>query len=331
MKAKVMAACVMLLGVASGLAAQTPPAPQSPLVPIPGAAVDALKVEFEVASVKPSGPNTGPLPVAIPTIVPLGGRVTGRNLPLRILIRTAFDVNENQILGAPDWDMSDKFDIQATATMSSDPQVMTKELQAALRSLLADRFKLTFHVETRELPVSALVIARDDGRLGPDLKPSASDCSKGSEEQAKLLQSLSTGNTADAAAAILKGGPIKCAVMPRLPTTPPAPGTAPMITMHGDGQSPEILVQLLKQFTGRLVVDKTGLKGLYDFDLQVDIATLLATASQMGVNLPVTNLPPSDGPALLTALQEQLGLKLDSQRGPVEVLVIDSVEKPTPD
>ena len=106
-----------------------------------------------------------------------------------------------------------------------------------------------------------------------------------------------------------------------------------MITMHGDGQSPEILIALLKQFTGRLVVDKTGLKGLYDFDLQIDMQTMLAAASQMGLNLPVsaTNLPPSDGPSLLTALEEQLGLKLDSQRGAVEVLVIDNVAKPTPD
>jgi uncharacterized protein (TIGR03435 family) len=312
------------------LSAQAPVAPKAALATIPGAAPDALKATFEVASVKPSGENTGPLPVAVPMILPQGGRITGRNLPLRLLIRTAYDVNDNQIVGAPDWDMSDKFDLQATASFSSNPQTMGKELQAAIRALLADRFKLKFHLETRELPVSALVIARSDGRLGQDLKPSTSECSKPSEEQTKALESLSSGDPT-AMLAVMKGAPLKCTVTPRLPTAP-TPGTLPMIGMHGDGQPMEVVVQLLKQFTGRLIVDKTGLTGLYDFDIQIDMQTMLAAASSLGVNVPVpANLPPSDGPSLLTALQEQLGLKLDSQRGPVEVIVIDSVEKPSPD
>jgi uncharacterized protein (TIGR03435 family) len=311
------------------LSAQTPVAPKAALTTIPGAAADALKKSFDVTSVKPSGPSTGP--IAVPMILPQGGRITGRNLPLRLLIRSAYDVNDNQIVGAPDWDMSDKFDLQATAAFSADPQTMGKELQAAIRALLADRFKLKFHVETRELQVSALVLARTDGRLGQDLKPSTSDCSKPNEEQAKQLESLTSGNQS-AALAVLKGEPVKCGVTPRMPTTP-TPGTLPMIGMHGDGQSMEVLVQMLKQLTGRLIVDKTGLTGLYDFDIQIDMQTMLAAASNLGVNVPVaaTNLPPSDGPSLLTALQEQLGLKLDSQRGPVEVIVIDSVEKPSPD
>ena len=328
----VIALVAALIALAGPGAAQSPATGKPTLLPIPGAAPDALTTRFEVASVKPSGENTGPMPIAIPVILPQGGRITGRNLPLRLLIRTAYDVNENQIVGAPDWDMSDKFDIQATASFSQNPQTMAKELQAAIRGLLADRFKLKFHIETRELPVSALVLSRSDGRLGKDLKPSTSDCSKPTEEQAKALQSLSSGDPS-AALAVLKGAPIKCSVTPRLPTAPPTPGTLPMIGMHGDGQSMEILVTLLKQLTGRLVVDKTGLTGLYDFDIQIDMQTMLAAASQFGVNLPVnqTNLPPSEGPSLLTALEEQLGLKLDSQRGPVEVIVIDSVARPTPD
>jgi len=320
--------------VASELSAQTPAPASSPdaVVRISALAPGAPTTQFDVASVKPSGANTGPLPIAVPMILPpIGGRVTGSNLPLRILVRTAYDLNDNQIVGGPDWQMSDKFDIQATGTFSVDPKAMTKELQAALRALLAERFKFKAHAETRELPVSALVIARSDGRLGPDLKPSKSDCSKAGEEQAKMLQSLTSGDRTAAAAALLKGEPIKCSVMPRMPTAP-TPGTLPMIGMHGDGQSTEVLVQLLKQLTGRMIVDKTGLTGLYDFDIQIDMQTMLAAASQLGVNLPIatTNLPPSDGPSLLTALQEQLGLKLDSQRSQVEVLVIDSVEKPTP-
>jgi uncharacterized protein (TIGR03435 family) len=84
--------------------------------------------------------------------------------------------------------------------------------------------------------------------------------------------------------------------------------------------------------SGKLVQDKTGLTGLYDFELSFDPEVMLRMASQFGVNLPgPVNLPPSDSPSLLTALREQLGLKLDSARGPVEVLVIDSAEMPMPD
>jgi len=94
------------------------------------------------------------------------------------------------------------------------------------------------------------------------------------------------------------------------------------------------LTQFLTQVTGRMVHDKTGLTGLYDFELRFDPQVLMAMLPQLGLNIPsaaTANLPPSDSPALLTALQEQLGLKLDSQKGPVEVLVIDSVEMPEPD
>jgi uncharacterized protein (TIGR03435 family) len=94
------------------------------------------------------------------------------------------------------------------------------------------------------------------------------------------------------------------------------------------------VTQFLTQITGRIVQDKTGLTGLYDFELKFDPQVLMAMLPQLGINVPAAataNLPPSDSPALLDALPEQLGLKLDSQRGPVEVLVIDSAEMPQPD
>jgi uncharacterized protein (TIGR03435 family) len=94
------------------------------------------------------------------------------------------------------------------------------------------------------------------------------------------------------------------------------------------------LIQFLTQLTGRVVHDKTGLTGLYDFELRFDPQILMTILPQFGVNVPAgtaANLPGSDNPALLTALQEQLGLKLESQRAPVEVLVIDSAETPQPD
>jgi len=104
--------------------------------------------------------------------------------------------------------------------------------------------------------------------------------------------------------------------------------------MRGNGQAMIGLTKFLTQVTGRMVHDKTGLTGLYDFELRFDPQVLMAMLPQLGLNIPsaaTANLPASDSPALLTALQEQLGLKLDSQKGPVEVMVIDSAEMPEPD
>jgi uncharacterized protein (TIGR03435 family) len=93
------------------------------------------------------------------------------------------------------------------------------------------------------------------------------------------------------------------------------------------------IVDMLTQFTGRAVRDKTGLTGRYDFAMKMDIQMVLAMAKRMGANIPAAaaNIPQSDGSSLMTALNEQLGLKLESTRGPVDVVVIDNVEAPTPD
>jgi uncharacterized protein (TIGR03435 family) len=101
--------------------------------------------------------------------------------------------------------------------------------------------------------------------------------------------------------------------------------------MKASGQAMSTLALLLTQLMGRPVVDKTGLNGLYDFDLTIDLRTLLNLYQELGVN--VGPLPPTlpEGPSMMTLLQEDLGLKLDSQRGPGEVLVVDSAERPTPD
>ena len=105
------------------------------------------------------------------------------------------------------------------------------------------------------------------------------------------------------------------------------------LMMRGDGQEMKQIVEILTQLTGRTVRDKTGLAGRYDFDMKMDLQMVLALAQRMGANIPAAaaNLPQSDGSSLTTALNEQLGLKLDSTRGPVDVVVIDSVEAPTPD
>ncbi len=105
------------------------------------------------------------------------------------------------------------------------------------------------------------------------------------------------------------------------------------ISLHGDGQEIPQLIAVLTQLAGRQVRDKTGLTGRYDFDMKLDLQTLLRMAQGMGVNVPAeaANIPQSDGSSLMTALNEQLGLTLDSVRAPVDVLIVDNVEAPATD
>jgi len=297
---------------------------------------------FEVASIKLSDPNnTSPLGM-IPLILPQGpGRLSASNVPLRLLVRMAYQVQDFQIVGGPSWQTSQKFDIVAKA--ADDVSLTdTSKLMPMLKSLLEDRFKLKTHMETREMPIEQLVVARSDGKLGPNLRPSTSDCKSAAvqEEQQKRAQAAMSalkGNPGALAGVLPKPGEvIPCSMMPMIGGVPGAQGGAaggtPSFGLRGNGQSLTVLLQLLSGATGKTVQDKTGLTGLYDFELSFDPEVLLRMVSQLGINLPTpANLPPSDNPSLLTALREQLGLKLDSARGPVEVLVIDSVEMPTPD
>ena len=303
MKVSAVLAAALAMAAVAGVAAQAPPK------------------SFEVASIKPSAPNPGDVMSSFPRMVPGNGRLTAANLPLRLLIRIAHEVQDFQVSGGPPDLMTAKFDIIATAEDGASPT--TKDTLAMLRGLLADRFKLKAHIESKEVPIYALVLARADGKLGPDLKPSTSDCAGKEAETQKRIGELTKGGPA-AAASLLSGPPIPCTMMPKLA----GPGS---FGIRASGQSLDALLQLLTQATGRTVVDKTGLKGLYDFELDFDPEVMLRMVSQLGVNLPAQNQPPSESPALMTAIQEQLGLKLDSQRGPVDILVVDHVEAPAPD
>lgn len=279
MRQPAVTTAALTLALAAGVAAQAPKS-------------------FEVASVKPSAPDAGDPRNAIPRMVPANGRLTVTNMPLRLLIRIAFEVQDFQISGGPADLMQRRFDIGAKA--EDGAQLTTSGTLAMMRTLLADRFKLKTHAESREAPIYALVLARADGTLGPDIKPSTSDC-VGKEP-------ATTG---------------PCAVQP----LGRGPGT---FGFRANGQSLEGLVQVLTQATGRTVVDRTGLTGLFDYQFQFDPEVMLRMAAQQN-NLPAASAPPSESPALMTALQEQLGFKLDSRRGPVDVVVIDHVEAPTPD
>ena len=281
--------------------------------------------KFEVASIKVSDPKApGPLG-QIPIVRPQGGgRLSATNVSLRLLIRMSYGLQEFQIVGGPAWQASQKFDIVA----KGEDGATTEQLMPMVKSLLAERFKLKTHTEMREMPISTLLVARDDGRLGPNLKASTADCAsaQAQAEQRKRAE------------AILKGGPAAVADARPKPGDPPTCGIAPFGSaangagLRATGQTLVPVVQLLTQAIGRQVYDKTGLTGLYDYELTFDPEVMLRIASQAGVNLPPgANLPPSDSPSLLTAIREQLGLKIENDKGPVEVLVIDSVEMPMPD
>ena len=247
---------------------------------------DGPKPQFEVATVRPNksgeaGTSLGPRP---------GGRLTGINQTARNLIRNAFNLQPNQIIGGPDWMDSDRFDIVAKAAdadVDAKGTLTAPQFMLRLQALLEDRFKMATHWETRELPVYALVTAAR-GKLGPRLKPHDGSCDR-------------------AQSGVPNSAPAMCGT--RTNITPSAGKvTAVGITM-------QTFVRNLAGATGRNVIDRTGLAGSYDFELEF-------TPDQS---------PDTTGPSLFTAVQEQLGLKLDSERAPVEVLVIDSLEKPTPD
>jgi len=254
---------------------------------------------FETASVKPN--KSGDEERF--TRVDPGGGLTVVNMQLRELITWAYQIQSFQLEGGPGWIASDRFDILAKperevpSTGEQDPRRMM------LRTLLADRFKLVMHKETKELPIFELVLARQGGKLGPQLRPAAVDCA--------------------ARAAAARAG------TPPPSSGPPGPGfcgtTMNPVSVRGGGATMAMLASLLERAAKRLVIDRTGLKG--NWDLEVNYTP---DRSQLppGVELPSSIDP--NGPSLFTALEEQLGLKLRPARGPVEVLVIDSVQQPTP-
>jgi uncharacterized protein (TIGR03435 family) len=292
-----MAALVASLAGGAALAAQ---APQTP----------AGAPAFEVASVKPNNSGDGRVMMQNQP-----GRYIATNVTLRLLIRNAYQLQDFQITGGPGWMASDHFDINAKvpdefrAMGPPAPGSGPGPLQLMIRALLTERFKLVVHNETKDAPIYALILARADGKLGPGLKKSSVDC-----------------------AALFAAGRARGGAMP----PPPQPGErmqcgmriGPGNLMGGGALMPQF-ANTLGMFAGRIVVDRTGLEGPYDVDLTWTPDQMPRLEGGAG-GPPQINGAPVDpnGPSLFTAVQEQLGLKLDSQRGPVEMIVVDRAEKP---
>ena len=272
-------------------------APVAVAQPDPAAAAPVPK--FDVASIKPAAPGARGMFIR-PTP---GGRLTVTNMPLQSLIELAYHIQPFQISGGPPWMDSLHYDIEA----KPDIPAKQSDWPVMLQGLLADRFQLVFHHETRELPIYALVLARKDGKLGPGM----------TEAKEGACTTFDPWN----------------------PPSPPAPGRSPALVCGTQFMSPrsvtgvaipvENLIPLLSRTVGRTVIDKTGLTGKYDIKMEyTPDEAQLAMMAPPGAPTPPT---PSDGsgPSLFTALQEQLGLKLESQKGPVQVFVIDRAEKPS--
>jgi uncharacterized protein (TIGR03435 family) len=244
---------------------------------------------FQAASVKPNTTNPPnhmfrPLP---------GGRITARNATLQMLILTAYGVQPYQLSGGPVWMETDGFDIEA----SPDHEAGVKEALLMVQSLLADRFKLALHRETRQLPVYDLTAAK--GSFNPPA-PKQGGCA-----------SLDSGS-------------------------PPPPGSIPcgMVRMgfsgvlNGNSVQMGNFVKALATVMGRPVIDRTSFTGALDIDMTFtpDSNTQGLPGGALGAAPPV---PDPSRPSIFDVLQEQFGLKLISSKGPVEVLVIDHVERPT--
>ena len=261
---------------------------------------------FDVASVKPNdlGPESELWSFR-------RGRFTARHVTLNALIRSAYGRPERpltgfQVVGGPAWVAFDRFDILATApdTPESSRGTFDATVLAMLRNLLEERFQLKAHVETKEYPLFALVLARPDGRFGPGLRRRTDPCTP-----------AIVGDRGEASAASLPGR--------RACGGRTAPG---MLTANGATMANLTTALSLIPGVDRIVVDRTGLAGTFDIDLRW--ASEPAPARTQGA-MPA---PPvaSTAPVLFTALREQLGLELERTSGRVDVLVIDRVTQPTP-
>jgi bla regulator protein blaR1 len=276
-----------------------------------GAFGQSSPIEFEVATIKPSNPNT--LGVTFRN-APGGLNISGATLSL--LIQQAYDVREFQITGGPGWIHSERYDVAAKIERGNAPadsgnitdqRKGMEQQRERLRNLLAERCRLKIRRETKELQAYVLMPAKG----GPKLKESK-------------LDDPAQDPNGD------KGGQ-----SPRGPFLRVGRGQ-----IIGQSVNLDFLAQMLSQQLGRPVLDKTSLKGAYDFTLEwtpdqgqaPGLGSGGPGGSLTGKEPPRPDNPApaeSSGPSVFAAIQEQLGLKLESQKAPVEIIVIESIEKPS--
>ena len=300
----------LLFSIATGLYAQSPTPPQSP-----------VKMEFEVASVrqnKAEGAPSSNVPLGPGDVYsPTGGLFKATNLPLISYILFAYKVTGNPdylVHQMPEWVTTDRFDIQARTDV---PNPTKDQMRLMMRALLADRFKFAIHNETQQLPVFALVLLKP-GKTGPRLQPHPGDV--------PCIKSFSTPSEDSAPPppqADSSGFPSVCGGVAAMP--PSVPGR---INFGARDISMKLVATTLAYWgnlggtSSRPVIDQTGLTG------NVDFAFEFSPELPPGAN-PGSFQPDATGPTFLEALKDQLGLKLEPQKGPVEMMVVDHVDHPS--
>lgn len=240
---------------------------------------------FEVATIKPVGPDA---PKGRYLILQGTNRFVGKYYTLKLLIAAAYNLSPKVISGGPSWIDSDHYDILALTPGETKPS--RDEQMAMLRTLLADRFALSFHRESKEFSIYALEVPKGGPKYG-------------SEDAPGLKQSTAAPGESPALISTVYPDHIK------LP--------ARNATMA------EFVELLQRAVLDRPVVDRTGLTGKFDFDLE-----WAPDETQFGGEVPVAPTGAS-APPFFTAIQQQLGLRLEATRGPVEALVVDKAARPS--
>jgi len=258
------------------------------------------KPSFEVASIKPNHSGSARSIFSFP---PGSTRFTATNLTTKDFIQFAYYLQEYQLSKGPNWIYSTRYDIDAKlpdATVGELQKLsqfqQMDQVRLMLQSLLADRFMLKVNRETKEVPVYILVVARDGPKLTETAPISSDDANLNAQ------------------------GP------PRGPRV----GITGRGQITGTGVPVSLFADILSRQLGRKVLDRTGIKGNYDFKLQwTPDESQPSSGAEGNPTVPAAPASDSSEPAIFTAIQEQLGLKLQSQKGPVEILVIDRIEQPS--
>jgi uncharacterized protein (TIGR03435 family) len=272
------------------------------LLPFPTlVSTQSVSPSFEVASIKPnhSGAAEGGIRVQP------GGRFAWTNMTLKQLIATAYGFDQREVIGGPGWLGQEHFDVIAkveAATSAVDENGSPGPLFAMLRGLLEERFQLKAHRESADGPIYALVRVRPGDRAARRLVPSNIDCDA-------VMRDRAQGKPAAPAA----NGTLPCAIR------------AVRGRIDAAAISTGQLAGVLARIVGRPVVDRSGLTG--NFDVTLEFRPEFQAAFNVDPE-PLEPVAAADAPSIFTAVEEQLGLKLESTRGPVGVLVIDRAEKP---
>ena len=279
---------VAVVLIAQGAAPLAQDAPSTPL-------------RFDVVSVKPN--KAGSCPPCNLGLAPEGVRVN--NLPLATILAMSHRLQADQIVDLPSWARTESYDIIGKAP--SGVPLTIDNVMAMMRDTLGERFQLKTRLEMRERPVYALVQLKP-GAVGPKLAPAKGDCPS--------LNGPPGRGTPPPSAAPPTPAMLRCGGTTR-------PGS---VSVHG--MPLNAFTRLVGPIVGRIVINRTGLEGDWDLDLEFAPEGPNPAAGVQPVAPPGA---PSDLPSVFTAIQEQLGLKLESTRAPVEVVVVERLERPTPD